>query len=127
MPSQSQQAPSEVRVDKWLWAARLFKTRSMASRACSSGHVKCNGHTAKASKAIRAGDRLDVQTPGGPRVVVVVALGEKRGPASIARTLYEDRTPPPPAKPTAPLADRDRGAGRPTKRDRRQLRRLRGR
>lgn len=117
----------EVRVDKWLWAARLFKTRSLASRACAAGHVKCNGHSVKSSKAIRAGDRLDVQTPGGQRIVTVVALRDKRGPAAVARTLYEDHTPPPEARPEPPPVDRQRGAGRPTKRDRRQLRRLRGR
>ena len=121
----------EVRVDRWLWAARLFKTRSLASRACASGHVKCNGTSLKAAKPVRTGDRLDVVTPGGPRVVVVVALADKRGPAAVAQALYEDHTPVIPKADDDRFPDvaggRERGLGRPTKRDRRQLRRLRGR
>lgn len=114
-----------VRVDRWLWAARLFKTRSLASRACAAGHVKCNGTAVKSAKTIRTGDRLDVLTPGGPRIVVVALLADKRGPAAVARTLYLDETPPPPPRPPDPLAQRERGMGRPTKRDRRRLDRWR--
>lgn len=109
-----------MRVDRWLWAARLFKTRSLASRACAAGHVECNGTSVRAAKPIRPGDRLEVLTPGGPRVVVVLLLAEKRGPATVARTLYEDHTPVVP-KPERDPAARERGAGRPTKRDRRLL------
>ena len=120
-----------VRVDRWLWAARLFKTRSLASRACASGHVKCNGTSLKAAKPVRPGDRLDVVTPGGPRIVVVVALADKRGPAAVAQTLYEDHTPVIPKVEedifSAGTGGRERGTGRPTKRDRRRLKRLRGR
>jgi len=115
-----------VRVDRWLWAARLFKTRSLAARACVAGHVKCNGTSVKSAKQIRPGDRLEVLTPGGPRVVQVVGLAEKRGPATVARTLYEDHTPEAPKAEREPAA-RARGAGRPTKRDRRLLVRFRRR
>ena len=122
-------APLEaVRVDKWLWAARLFKTRGLASHACAAGHVKCNGQSAKASRVVRPGDKLDVLTPGGRRIVSVLGIHDKRGPAPVARTLYEDQTPPEMRQPPAdPLGLRDRGTGRPTKRDRRVLRELRGR
>jgi ribosome-associated heat shock protein Hsp15 len=117
-----------VRVDKWLWAARLFKTRSLASHACAAGHVKCNGQSIKASRVVRVGDQLDVITPGGRRIVSVLGMHDKRGPAPFARTLYDDQTPPELREPPRdPLAFRDPGAGRPTKRDRRILRELRGR
>lgn len=118
---------TEVRIDKWLWAARCFKTRSLATKACDAGHVKLNGSSAKASKAVRAGDRVVALTPGGERVLEVVGIADKRGPAAAARTLYVDHTPPPPPKElAAPAATRERGAGRPSKRDRRELEKLRG-
>jgi len=115
-----------VRVDRWLWAARLFKTRSLATKAAAAGHVKVGGEAVKASKNVRAGDSIDVLTPGGPRVVDVVALSEKRGSAAVAQALYIDRTPPPEPR-TEPLARRERGAGRPSKRERRLLIRFRKR
>jgi ribosome-associated heat shock protein Hsp15 len=118
---------ASVRIDKWLWAARMFKTRSAASTACSAGHVKMAGESVKSSKLVKAGDHVDVLTAGGPRQLEVIALGERRGPAELAKTLYIDHTPPPP--PNAEFmheAQRERGAGRPTKRDLRELRRLRG-
>lgn len=118
---------ADVRIDKWLWAARLFKTRSLASAACVAGHVKVNGTSVKAARGVRIGDMLEVRTPGGPKVVEVAALSERRGPAPTARTLYVDHTPPPPPKDeTAPAGQRERGAGRPSKRDLRKLRKLRG-
>jgi ribosome-associated heat shock protein Hsp15 len=117
----------EVRIDRWLWAARCFKTRSLASAACAAGHVKVNGVSVKPAKAVRVGDRLDVRTPGGPRLLEVAALADRRGSASVARTLYVDHTPPPPPREmTEPLVRRDRGAGRPSKRDLRLLKKLRG-
>jgi ribosome-associated heat shock protein Hsp15 len=116
-----------VRVDKWLWAARMFKTRSAASSACTAGHVKIAGESVKASKAVKPGDHIDVLTPGGPRQLEIVALGDRRGPASVARTLYIDHTPPPPPKEERVVeGQRERGAGRPTKKDLRELRKLRG-
>lgn len=117
----------KVRVDKWLWAARMFKTRSMATAACDAGHVKLNGQSSKASKMLKIGDTLDVVTPGGKKNLEVVALHDKRGPASVARELYLDHTPPePPKVPGMQDGIRDRGAGRPSKRDRRDLNRLKG-
>jgi len=116
-----------VRIDKWLWAARMFKTRSAASDACAAGHVKIAGDSVKSSKTVKPGDRIDVVTPGGPRNLEVVALGDRRGPAEFALTLYVDHTPPPPPKEEREFEPiRDAGAGRPTKRDLRELRRLRG-
>ena len=115
--------PTSVRIDKWLWAARCFKTRSLAGDACSGGKITINGKTAKPSSSVRPDDMVEANTPGGPRVLRVVALAERRGPASFAQTLYEDLTPPPPpreARQLPPLL-RNRGAGRPTKRDRRQI------
>ncbi len=118
---------TEVRIDKWLWAARCFKTRSQATTACTAGHVKVDGTSVKAGKVVRAGDRIEVVTAGGLRILEVAALGDRRGSATVARTLYVDHTPPPPPKDlTAPLMTRQRGAGRPTKRELRDLKKLRG-
>ena len=117
----------EVRLDKWLWAARCFKTRSGAATACTAGHVKLNGAAAKPAKMVRVGDRLEVRTPGGLRMLEVAALSDKRGPATVAKTLYVDHTPPPPPPELVdPAAWRDRGTGRPSKREQRLLRKLRG-
>jgi len=116
-----------VRLDKWLWAARVFKTRSVAATACDGGKVDVNEQSAKPAKALRAGDVVRVTLPQGRRrVLKVAALDDRRGSATIARTLYEDLTPPEPPRPRwgAPPA-RVPGAGRPTKRERRALDRLR--
>lgn len=116
-----------VRIDKWLWAARMFKTRSAASTACTAGHVKVAGESVKASKAVKPGDRIDVVTPGGPRMLEVAALGDRRGPAAFAVTLYVDHTPPPPPKEERVFEPtRESGTGRPTKKHHRELRKLRG-
>ena len=116
-----------VRVDRWLWAARCFKTRSLATEACTAGHVKLNGASAKPAKSVRVGDSLEVLTPGGLKILEVAGLSARRGPATVARTLYVDHTPPPPPKEDkVGLPQRDRGAGRPSKRDLRLLRKLRG-
>ena len=117
---------NRVRVDKWLWAARMFKTRSMATKACSAGHVRINGETTKASNTVQAGDHIEVLTPARLRILEVVALLDKRGPASVAQTLYNDHTPPEPPK-EDPAVFRERGSGRPSKRQRRALHKLRGR
>jgi len=120
-------APQAVRLDRWLWAARCFRTRSLASAACSAGHVKLNGTSAKASKMVRPGDHIVIRTSRGDRLLDVAGLSERRGPASVARELYIDKTPPPPPKEEKPAeVIRDRGLGRPSKRDRRKLDRLRG-
>ena len=115
-----------VRVDKWLWASRSYKTRSMATDACKGGHVRVNGDLTKPARMIRTGDVIDARTPGGPRTLEVVALADKRASASIAVTLYIDHTPPPePRMPGDPTFDRGSRKGRkgprPTKRDRRRF------
>ncbi|HEV8142088.1 MAG TPA: RNA-binding S4 domain-containing protein [Methylomirabilota bacterium] len=118
---------ASIRVDKWLWAARAFKTRSLASDACDGGKVDVNGDAAKPAKPVRAGDRVEITTPVGRRILKVVALSDRRGPASAARALYEDLTPPAPPRTRQPKPPyRSPGAGRPTKRERREIDRLRG-
>lgn len=121
-------ASATTRVDRWLWAARAFKSRSLAAAACDGGKVAVNDTTAKAHKLVRTGDEIAFDTPAGRYVWKVRAIAEKRGPASIARTLYDDLTPPPPPEPEvdAFAPRRHPGAGRPTKRDRRQMKRFFG-
>jgi ribosome-associated heat shock protein Hsp15 len=115
-----------MRIDKWLWAARFFKTRSLAAAACNGGRVDVNEQAARPSRLVRPGDLLRVTQPSGRRIARVTALGEQRGPASTARALYDDLTPPsPPRLRVAPPAQRAAGAGRPTKRDRRAIDHLR--
>lgn len=120
-----------VRIDKWLWAARFFKTRALAQQACAGGHVQVGGQNAKPAQPLRIGDEIHAAAPRGPIIVVVKTLAEKRLSATLAAELYDDHSPPPPPLPTANAGrvtvDRERGAGRPTKEDRRALRRLRGR
>jgi ribosome-associated heat shock protein Hsp15 len=119
---------SPVRVDAWLWAVRQFKTRSAATSACRAGHVRVNGERAKAAQSVRPGDEVRVRVDGFDRLLVVRQTLVKRVSAAIAATAVDDRTPPPPPRETvAIVATRDRGAGRPTKRERRDLERLRGR
>lgn len=118
------------RLDKWLWCARFFKSRSAASRFCGDGKLRISGQiTHKAHHAVRPGDVLTF--PLGPhiRVVKVLALAARRGPAAEARTLYEDLSRPVSLDSAAVNPDigrRDSGAGRPTKADRRAIDRLQG-
>jgi len=79
-----------VRMDKWLWAARFFKTRSLAAHACGLGRIQSNGQPAKAAREVRIGDMLQVTTGSGDFQVEVLLLGEVRGPASVAQTLYRE-------------------------------------
>ena len=118
-----------VRIDKWLWAARFFKSRSLAQKACNGGKVDINGVASRPHKPVRVGDIVEFTVGEWRRKVKVLRLSERRGPASVARELYEDMSPPPPRKERAiaPPPFREKGAGRPTKKERRQLRRLRGR
>jgi ribosome-associated heat shock protein Hsp15 len=120
-------AGETVRLDKWLWAARVFKTRSLAAAACDGGKVHVNEQAAKPAKSVRAGDLIEVTLPQGRRrIVKVAALDDRRGSAAVARALYDDLTPPePPRIRQARPPYRPPGAGRPTKRDRRTLDRLR--
>ena len=114
-----------VRIDAWLWAVRVYKTRSAATTACRAGHVRVGGEKAKAAQAVRIGDEIRVRIAGFDRILVVRQLLTKRVGAPVAALAAEDRTPP--REPVTQLAVRDRGAGRPTKRERRDIDRLRGR
>ena len=114
-----------VRVDSWLWAIRVYKTRSAATTACRAGHVRVNGDKAKAAQTVKPGDELRVRISGFDRILIVRQTLTKRVGAPVAALAYEDRTPP--REPIAALGVRDRGAGRPTKRERREIDKLRGR
>jgi ribosome-associated heat shock protein Hsp15 len=127
MPAMTEEAP--LRLDKWLWFARFVKTRSLATRLIVDGRMRVNGTpTQKAHYTVKVGDVLTF--PLGPyiRVIKVVALGSRRGPAIEAQTLYEDLDPPRPAVPrqaaSAPFEERSPGSGRPTKRDGRKIAQL---
>jgi ribosome-associated heat shock protein Hsp15 len=121
------QPADSTRLDKWLWAARLFKTRGLAAAACDGGRVDVDDQAAKPAKPVRTGALVKVTLPQGRRRIVrVVAVDDRRGPASVARALYEDLTPPePPRIRLAPPPFRTPGSGRPTKHERRALDRLR--
>jgi|SRR5579863_597211 len=120
-----------VRMDKWLWAARFFKTRALAARACELGRVESNGQVAKPAREVRAGDVLRVKNDSGEFQVEVLGLSEMRGPAAVAQTLYRETEASREAR--AKLAEERRvmprieTEGRPSKRDRREVNRLRGR
>jgi ribosome-associated heat shock protein Hsp15 len=114
-----------ARVDSWLWAIRVYKTRSAATTACRAGHVRVNGDKVKAAQQVRVGDELRIRIAGFDRILIVRQLLVKRVGAPLAALAYDDRTPE--REPQAALGVRDRGAGRPTKRERRDIDRLRGR
>ncbi|MES4908403.1 MULTISPECIES: RNA-binding S4 domain-containing protein [unclassified Streptomyces] len=117
-----------VRVDSWIWSVRLTKTRSLAATACRGGHVRVNGERVKAAHAVRPGDEVRLFHAGRERIVVVKRLVRKRVGAAVAAECFVDNSPPPPPREElAAVGHRDRGAGRPTKRDRRDMERLRGR
>ncbi len=114
-----------VRVDIWLWAVRLYKTRSAATTACRGGHVRVNRIAAKASTPVKVGDRIEAFLER-ERILEVVRLIDKRVGAAIAATCLVDHSPPAPVIRRLPrVAVREKGAGRPTKRERRELDRLR--
>ncbi len=117
-----------IRVDKWLWAARVFKTRSLAGAACDGGKVDVNDEAAKPARRVRAGDRIVVTLPRGRRrILKIAAVGDRRGSAEVAKALFEDLTPPEPPRARQALPPRrEPGTGRPTKRERRDIERLRG-
>lgn len=119
---------SSARVDAWLWAVRVYKTRSAGTAACRAGHVRIGGERAKAAQPVRPGDELRVRIAGFDRILVVKEPISKRVGAPLAAAAVEDRTPPPPPREERAFVPiRDRGAGRPTKRERRDIDRLRGR
>ncbi|HEY3987803.1 MAG TPA: RNA-binding S4 domain-containing protein [Acidobacteriaceae bacterium] len=122
-----------IRMDKWLWAARFFKTRALAARACDLGRIVSNGHEAKPSREVHPGDRLHIRTEAGDFHIEVRALSEIRGPAAVAQTLYHETDESRELR--QKLTDERRAAmrqgllreGRPSRRDRQELNRLRGR
>ncbi|MBX3067033.1 MAG: RNA-binding S4 domain-containing protein [Cryobacterium sp.] len=119
---------AKVRVDSWLWAIRVFKTRTEATRACRAGHVQISGERAKAAQAVGIGTEVRVRITGFDRILRVTQPIIKRVPAAVAATCFVDLTPPrPPSERSYFPPAREPGAGRPTKRDRRELDRLRGR
>jgi ribosome-associated heat shock protein Hsp15 len=117
-----------TRVDRWLWSVRVFKTRSGATEACKAGHVSVNRAVTKPATTVRVGDVVTIRVDGRDRVLEVAKTIDKRVGAPRAAECYIDRSPPPPsAALVSPGLVRDRSAGRPTKRDRRLLDRLRDR
>jgi len=117
-----------TRIDRWLWAVRVYKTRSDATRACTGGHVEVDGRTVKPAHKVRIGDRVHARVGDRERIVEVTGLIEKRVGAAAAAECFVDHSPPPPERPLQALfGARERGAGRPTKRDRRQIERELGR
>jgi ribosome-associated heat shock protein Hsp15 len=116
-------AVESVRIDQWLSATRIFKSRSAAQQACEAGAVMVNDVAVKSSRAVRVGDRVEARAPRGRTVVVVLALEDKRLGAPGARALYEDHSPPPPPRELM-VGLRDRGTGRPTKAERRAMERF---
>ncbi len=114
-----------ARVDSWLWAIRIYKTRSAATTACRAGHVRVNGDKVKAAQQVRVGDEVRIRIAGFDRILIVRQLLVKRVGPPVAALAYEDKTPA--REPQAALGLRDRGAGRPTKRERRDIDKLHGR
>lgn len=124
----NQNTANQARVDSWTWAVRLFKTRSAAAEACRGGHVRVNGTTAKPAQPVRPGDEVRIRISGIERIVIVERVITKRVSAPIAAQCLIDRSPPPPSREIlATMPRRDRGSGRPTKRERRETDRLLGR
>jgi ribosome-associated heat shock protein Hsp15 len=120
-----------VRLDRWLHVARAFKTRSQATRACSLGKVRISGAKVKAHRQLRVGDRVEIELRDWTRVLVVRKLADKPVPKALAPELYDDESPPRPERDPerrfrAAKIQREPGAGRPTKRDRRKIERLMG-
>lgn len=117
-----------TRVDRWLWAVRIVPTRSAGTEACRAGHVRVNGRPAKPATPVRVGDRVQVVFGGRTRDLEVVEVIDTRVGAPVAAGCLVDHSPPPaPREMTTPGVFREPGAGRPTKRDRRRLDRLRPR
>jgi ribosome-associated heat shock protein Hsp15 len=118
-----------ARIDQWLWSVRLTKTRADAAAACRGGRVEVNGKLAKPATKVLVDDRVEAHLAGRERIVVIQRVITKRVGAAIAVECFADHSPPPPDRlpEVAVFAERDRGAGRPTKRDRRKIDELRGR
>jgi ribosome-associated heat shock protein Hsp15 len=120
------ETPGDVRIDKWLWAARVFKTRGLALEACRAGHVRIGEQAVKPGRAVRVGETIVVRTAGPVRTLRVVGVSERRAGPKLVGTLCGDLTPPEELErvrlsAAAQVLTRPKGAGRPTKRDRRRL------
>ncbi|MCX4723579.1 RNA-binding S4 domain-containing protein [Streptomyces sp. NPDC090052] len=116
-----------VRLDTWIWSVRLTKTRSQAAAACRAGHARLNGERVKPAHPVQAGDEVRLFHAGRERIVEVSRLVRKRVGPPVAAECYVDNSPPPPPREAVlDIPVRDRGTGRPTKRDRRELEQLRG-
>ena len=131
--SEANTADAGVRLDKWLWAARFFKTRNLASDAITAGHVKINGDKGKPARSVKVGDVIRVRTPADEFEIVVQGLSEQRGPAAQAQLLYTETDESKAARANNklqramdPVLDHPDAVGRPTKRLRRQLNRFQG-
>jgi ribosome-associated heat shock protein Hsp15 len=119
--------PEHTRIDRWIWAVRLYKTRSAAAAACDGGLVRVNGNVVKPAAKVRVGDRVEARVGQWQREVEVLRVIEARvGPAIAAACVVDHSGPPPTHEQVFPVLRRDPGTGRPTKRDRRQVDRLRG-
>ena len=115
----------EVRLDQWLCAARIYKSRTLAQESCEAGHVKVNDIVAKSSRIVRVGDKIMAHAPRGLMLMIVREIHDKRLSPALAREIYEDHSPLPVPRDQR-VAFRPKGAGRPTKSERRSLLRLRG-
>ncbi len=120
-----------IRIDKWLWVIRIFKTRSQASEACNGGKVKIDGHNAKPSREIRVNDIIDIQQSGNRKTVKVLKIHKNRVAAKLVPDIMQDLTPPEEYERLEMIRQlniekRERGAGRPTKKDRRNISKLKG-
>ena len=126
-PSAGGQGDKKVRLDKWLWAARFFKTRALASEAIKGGKIELNGSRAKPSREVKVGDELRIRQGFDEKTVIVRELSDRRGPAPVAQRLYEETAESIAAREKAAEqrrlanAHRERGQGRPSKRERRQI------
>lgn len=120
----------KIRLDKWLWAARFFKTRSLASKAVSGGHVHLGGSRVKPSRTVQVGDRLQIKRGEEEFTIDILVLSSRRGPATVARTLYEETGESLVLRETAHEQRRlirtptSRPQGKPDKRDRRKIRKF---
>ncbi len=133
MASSEEFVSQSVRIDKWLWAARFFKTRVLATAACDAAHILCNGQTAKPSRVLKLGDRLGIKNEGGEYTIELLALSDQRGAATIAQTLYREtdesrelRAKVAEARKVM-LANDPLPQGKPSKKDRRLIHSFRGR
>lgn len=126
-PTGSPSHPARTRLDAWLWSVRIYKTRSAATTAVKGGHIRVNDAPAKPSQTVVVGDTIRVRHPGSEHILEITGLISKRVGAPVARRQYRDHSPKPTPRHLLAVPRRERGSGRPTKKERRQLDRLHGR